>query len=348
MKPVRLLAVAAVFGSWCAASPPVFAEDVVTMPAVQKRIEVKIVAPAHVQAVSNALLTAPTAGIVAGLRVTPGETVRAGQAIAHLTGPTVQAGKARLAADLKTARIRLSAATRAAAIEQQKFDDQLSTRDAIIRARADMDAAREQWVAAQSAAGSYAGLTTITASEPGVVTAVSAADGQYVNAGQALAAVSSSRDLHVVAAFYGRDAALVAPGMKAVFHPEAGEPSVDVVVERASWSVPNPGQLEVWLSAVRGGSPGSLVSGAVGALTLSASDDRRLAIPTTALVLDGGEWWALVHDKTGNYRRHVVPGPASAGWTSIKAGLSAGERVVTQDAYLHFHQDFPARYQQPD
>jgi RND family efflux transporter MFP subunit len=345
MKPVRLLAIAVILSSWCAASPLVFAEDVVTMPAVQKHIVAKVSAPAHVQAVSNAVLTASTAGVVSGLRITPGETVRAGQTIARLTGPTVMSEKARLAADLKTAQIRLSAATQAATIEQQKFNDQLSTRDAIVRVRADLDAARQQLVAAQSAAQGYTGLATITASESGVVTAVSAADGQYVSAGQALVTVSSSRDLHVVANFYGSDTALVAVGMKAVFLPESGEAPVYVVVKRTSWSVPTPGQLEVWLSPVQGG---SLDSGAVGTVSLSASDDRQLAVPSTALVLDSGEWWVLVHDNTGNHRRHVAPGLADAGWTSIRNGLSAGELVVTQDAYLHFHQDFSTRYQQAD
>ncbi|MGF6931211.1 cobalt-zinc-cadmium efflux system membrane fusion protein [Paraburkholderia sp. UCT70] len=345
MKSIRLLVIAALVSSWCAVSPHAFAQDVVTMPAVQKRIVAKVTAPAHVQAVSNAVLAAPTAGIVSGLRITPGETVRPGQTIAHLTGPTVTSEKTRLAADLKTAQIRVSAATQAAAIEQQKFEDQLSTRDAITRVRADLDAARQQLVAAQSAAQGYTGLATITASEAGVVTAVSAADGQYVSAGQALVTVSSSRDLHVVATLYGSDAALASVGMKGVFLPERGDAPVDVVVQRTSWSVTAPGQLEVWLNVA----PGiSLESGAVGTVSLSASDDKRLAIPSTSLILDGGEWWVLVHDKSGNHRRHVAPGLADGGWTSIRTGLSPGERVVTQDAYLLFHQDFSAHYQQAD
>ncbi len=345
MKPVRLLVIAAIVSAWYTAGPSVFAQDAVTMPAVQKRIQVKVSAPAHVQAVSNAVLSAPTTGIVTGLRVTPGETLRAGQTIAHLSGPSVMSEKNRLAADLKTAQIRVSAAIQVAAIEQQKFDDQLSTRDAVARVRADLDAARQQLVAAQSAAQGYAGLTTITVSEPGTVTTVSAADGQYVSAGQALVTVSSSRDLHVVADFYGSDAALVTVGMKGAFLSERGDVPTYLVVKRTSWSVTTPGQLEVWLSPVEGG---SLESGSVGTISLSASNNRQLAVPSTALVLDGGEWWVLVHDKTGNHRRRVAPGLADRGWTSVRNGLSAGELVVTQDAYLFFHRDFSTRYQQAD
>ncbi|MGF6968723.1 acetyl/propionyl-CoA carboxylase alpha subunit [Paraburkholderia sp. WC7.3g] len=89
MKSIRLLVIAAIVSAWYTAGPSVLAQDVVTMPAVQKRIVVKVSAPAHVQAVSNAVLAAPTAGFVSGLRITPGETVRAGQTIAHLSTAAV-------------------------------------------------------------------------------------------------------------------------------------------------------------------------------------------------------------------------------------------------------------------
>lgn len=345
MNSARLFILAAVIGTWSVAGHHAFAEDVVTMPAVQKRVVTTVSAPARVQAASNTVLSASTAGIVSGLRVLPGETVQPGQTIAHLTGPTVSAESARLAGDVKSAQIRVSAATQAATIEQQKFDEQLSTRDTVARVRAELDTARQQLVAAQSANRSYASLATIGASEPGVVTAVTAADGQYVSAGQALVTVASSRGLHVVANFYGRDATVVTAGMKGEFLAEGTDAPLGVVVQRATWSVAAPGQLEVWLNALPGR---TLVAGTVGTVSLTTSGDKRLAIPSAALVLDGGQWWVLVHDKGGNHRRHVVPGPADGGWTSIVQGLSQDERVVVQDAYLLFHQDFATRYQQAD
>ncbi|QCP52440.1 efflux RND transporter periplasmic adaptor subunit [Trinickia violacea] len=345
MNAIRLLFLVAITGTWSVASHHAFAQDVVTMPAVQKRIVVTVSAPARVQATSNTVLSAPTAGIVSGLRILPGEVVRSGQTIAHLTGPMVSTERARLAADLKSAQIRVSAAAQAAAIEQQKFDEQLSTRDAVARAHAELDTARQQFVAAQAAARSYTSLADIGTTEPGVVTAVNAADGQYVSAGQALVTVASARDLHVVANVYGSDAASVTAGMKGVFLREGTDAPVDVAVQRTSWSVTAPGQLEVWLDAQPGH---SLVAGTVGTVSLTASDDKRLAVPSAALILDGGQWWVLVRDKGGNHRRRVVPGPSEGGWTSVRQGLAPGERVVTQDTYLLFHQDFATRYQQAD
>lgn len=345
MKSARLFILAAVIIASSVAGHRAFAEEVVTMPAVQKRVVTTLSAPAHVQAASNTVLSAPTAGIVSGLRVLPGETVRSEQTIAHLTGPTVSADSARLAADLKSAQIRVSAATQAAAIEQQKLDEQLSTRDAVVRVHAELDTARQQLAAAQSAARSYASFTAVGVPEPGIVTAVNAANGQYVSAGQALITVAPSCGLHVVANLYGSDASLVADGMKGVFLAEGADAPIDVVVQRTSWSVTAPGQLDVWLNAASGH---ALVAGTVGTVSLTTSDDKRLVIPSTALVLDGGQWWVLVHDRSGNQRRHVFPGPSDGGWTSIVQGLSQDERVVSQDAYLLFHQDFATRYQQAD
>ncbi|TAL99035.1 MAG: HlyD family efflux transporter periplasmic adaptor subunit [Paraburkholderia sp.] len=345
MNSARLFILAAAVITSSVAGHRAFAEDVVTMPAVQKRVVATISATAHVQAASNTVLSAPVAGIVSGLRVLPGETVRPGQTVAHLTGPTVSTDSARLAADLESARIRVSAATQAAAIEQQKLDEQLSTRDAVVRMRAELDTARQQLAAAQSAIRSYTRSIAIGVPEPGVVTAVNAADGQYVSAGQALVTVAPSRGLHVVANFYGNDASLVTGGMQGVFLAEGADAPINVVVQRVSWSVTAPGQLEVWLNAAPGR---ALVTGTVGTVSLTTSDDKRLAIPSTALVLDGGQWWVLVRDKSGNHRRRVVPGLSDRGWTSIVQGLSQDERVVVQDAYLLFHQDFAVRYQQAD
>jgi multidrug efflux pump subunit AcrA (membrane-fusion protein) len=205
--------------------------------------------------------------------------------------------------------------------------------------------ARQQLVAAQTAARSYSGLVTIVSPEAGTVTAVAVADGQYVSAGQPLVTMAPSRGLYVVTNLYGGDAALVSVGQRGTFVSEGAVSPVGVVVQRVAPSVASAGQTDVWLSP----SPGShVVAGAVGSVSLSVSEDSRLAVPSSALVLDGGQWWVLLHDKAGNQRRSVVPGPANGGWTSIRQGLSAGERVVTQDAYLLFHQDFATHYQQAD
>jgi multidrug efflux pump subunit AcrA (membrane-fusion protein) len=88
MKPARLVAILVVIGATAAVDIRVSAEDVVTMTATQKRIVAAVSAPARVQAAANAVLSAPAAGIVSGLRVLPGEEVRPGQSVARLADPT--------------------------------------------------------------------------------------------------------------------------------------------------------------------------------------------------------------------------------------------------------------------
>lgn len=342
MKFSQTVTLAAIFT--LVVSQSAFAQDVVAMPAVQKRITQTFSAPARVQAASNIVLTASTSGTVTGLNVLPGEAVRRGQVIAHLTGPTVLAETTRLTSEQKSAQVRASSALQAAEIEQQKLGDQLSTRDAVLHAQADRDTARQQLSAAQAATRNYASLLSVTAPQSGIVTAVSAADGQIVSAGQTLVTLTPSNGLFVVASFYGSDAIRIAMGMEGNFLSEGSLAPLRVVVQRTSLSTTMPGQTDVWLKTSDGH---ALPAGGVGTLSLTETTEK-LAVPSIALVLDGGQWWVLVHDSHGEHRRHVVPGPSDDGWTIIQQGLRPDEKGVTQDAYLLFHKDFAKRYQQAD
>ncbi|MEI5999788.1 efflux RND transporter periplasmic adaptor subunit [Paraburkholderia bengalensis] len=323
---------------------PALAQDVVAMPAVYKHITQTFSAPARVQAVSNIVLTASTIGTLTGLHVLPGEAVRRGQVIARLRGPTVLAETARLTSEQKSAQVRASSALQAAGIEQQKLGDQLSTRDVVLRAQADRDTAHQQLSAAQAAARNYASLLSVTAPQSGTVTAVSAADGEIVSAGQALVTLAPSNGLFIVASFYGSDAMRVATGMEGTFLSEGSLAPLRVVVQRTTLNVTMPGQTDVWLKTSDGH---ALPAGGVGTLSLTETTEK-LAVPSSALVLDGGQWWVLVHDSHGEHRRQVVPGPSEDGWTTIQQGLRPDEKVVIQDSYLLFHKDFAKRYQQAD
>lgn len=338
-RTVSLAAFLLLVASQCAP-----AQDIVAMAAVKKRITLTISAPAHIQAASNIMLNASTTGTVSGLHLLPGEAVRQGQIVARLTGPSVHAETTRLAAEQEFARIKLASVTQTAAIEEQRLGDQLSTNDAVLRARAERDTARQQLTAAQAATKNYANLLSIVAPQPGIVTGVSAADGQVASTGQTLVVIAPTNSLHVVASLYGSDATRVAMGMEGMFRPEGAAAPVHVVVQRMSLSEATPGQTNVWLRPSDGR---ALPAGAVGSLSLTSTMET-LAVPSNALVLDNSRWWVLVHDNGGEHRRAVVPGPSDNGWTAIEQGLKPDEKVVTHDTYLLFHKDFAKRYQQAD
>jgi multidrug efflux pump subunit AcrA (membrane-fusion protein) len=239
-KATTFAAVIALLGSQYAC-----AQDVMAMPAVPRRITQTLSAPARVQAASNIVLTASAAGTISGLRVLPGDTVSQNQVVAHLTGPTVLAETTRLTSEQKSAEIRAGTATQAATIEQQKLEDQLTTRDAVVRAQADRDTARQQFAAAKAATRNYESLLSIAAPQAGVITAVNAGDGQVVSVGQALVTIAPSSGLYVVANFYGNDASRITTGMEGTFLPEGSSATLRVVVQRTSPSATTPGQKDV-------------------------------------------------------------------------------------------------------
>lgn len=320
------------------------AQDAVTMPAVQRHIVQTFSAPARVQAASNLVLTVSTPGTIADLHILPGDAVRQGQRIARLTGPVVVAETARLNAEQKSAQIRASYATQAAGIERQKLGDQLGTRDSVLHMESDRDTAQQQLATARAAATSYQSQLSVFAPLAGIVTAVSAADGESVSAAQAIATIAPSNGLYVVASFYGDDAARVMPGTEGTFAPEGSPTPLHVTVRRTSANPATPGETDVWLKPSDGR---TLPAAAAGSLTLTQTTEK-LAVPASALVLDDGQWWVLVHDGQGEHRRQVVPGISDNGWTAILRGLAPYEKVVVQDAYLLFHQDFAKQYQQAD
>lgn len=345
MKHLLLPALAAICVTCIAAPDFARAEDVVTMPVVLKQIGSTFSAPASVQAVSNISLTAPTAGIVSGLHVGPGDALRRGDIVARLTGPTVTSERTRLNAELKSAQARLSAATQTAAVEQQKFDEHLSTRESLARAQADLVAAHQQVDSAKATADAYGAVSSIAVPDQGIVTAVSVSNGQFVTAGQALVSVAPLSGLQVVASLYGDDASAASAAMTGVFAQDGQAQPVKVKVARRSWNPAVPGQLQVWLATAEGV---KLVPGTAGTVTFGSAQQKYPAVPSSSLILDSGRWWVLVHDQSGNHRRAVTPGASEGAWTVIRAGLAPGERVVAQNAYLLFHEDFAKRYQQAD
>ena len=91
-----------------------------------------------------------------------------------------------------------------------------------------------------------------------------------------------------------------------------------------------------------------LASGEMGTLVLTGARRAWPAVPTEALIMDGGRWWVLVRDQGATRRQAVEIGPSMEGWTLIREGLEPGQRVVAAGAYLLFHRDFSKRYQPPD
>lgn len=291
-------------------------------------------------------LRAQMPGIVAGLTALPGDPVEAGQLLGSLAGPQVEALLAQRRAAVASTRAELVAARQALAIEEKQAKVHLSTRLAVDRARAALATAKAASQEARARLQASLHAQEIRSPVEGTLLALKAADGERVAQGQAILALEPAKRLWLRAVYYGSDAAALVIGMQGRFEPASGGPSVAVRV-RSIAAILGPGSGRAAGMLPVGAAPAWL-SGESGTVTLTGPARHLAAVPTRALVLDGGRWWVLVHTAKGDRRQAVVPGPSRGEWTAITQGLQPGTPVVVEDAYLEFHRDLSSRYQPPD
>ena len=89
---------------------------------------------ARVEPIVLLRVKAPVEGILAGLKVLPGERVAAGTVLARLQGPAVEAALSGRLSAVAAARAALSTAQRLLALEKEKLKVQLTTLSDVYRA----------------------------------------------------------------------------------------------------------------------------------------------------------------------------------------------------------------------
>ena len=290
----------------------------------------------QVQPVAVTDVNAVEAGTVSHV-VLPGERVRAGQVLAILAGPQAEALLAQRRSALRAAALRLDA-------DHRELAARLVTRQRVAADQAAYDQARGQLQVT---------LKTLTLRAPadGEVLAVDAADGEQVAAGQAILTLQTGRP-RLKAIYYGSEALAIRVGMRGEFLPDSGKP-VPVRVLTVSRALAADGGEPVWLAprstpARTARESMAWRSGQWGTVRLTGSTRSMVAVPSRALILDRARWWVLVRTPQGNRRQRVVPGP-SRGWTTfIAQGVTSGEHVVVQNAYLEFFHGIARRYTPPN
>lgn len=197
-------------------------------------------------------------------------------------------------------------------------------------------------------------LQTLTLRAPadGQVIGVGAANGSTVAAGQRILTLQTSQPW-LQATYYGADALAIHPGMTGQFQPGFGG-AIPVRVKTVSQALGADGGEQVGLFPVlpphhdAAALAVSWRSGQWGTVTLLGSSRPTIAVPTRAVILDRARWWVLLRTPQGDRPQQVVPGPTS-GWTTyISQGLSPGEQVVVENAYLEFHRGIAQRYTAPE
>ncbi|MDE2396345.1 MAG: efflux RND transporter periplasmic adaptor subunit [Burkholderiales bacterium] len=291
---------------------------------------------------------AAAAGRLSGLRVVPGSVVKAGEVLARLGGPRMQALAVEREQALRSATAREQAALRAVQILRRQLAGQLATRQAVDAAQAESAAAAAAVRSAQAQWQEVRSLQTLQAPAAATVLAVQAADGEEMAPGQALVTLQPAGRLWVRASYYGADAALLHPGLTGRFQPAGSGPAVAVKVATVSSAISADGGLRVGLLPADPAAASGWINGQWGRITLDGSTTRRVMVPTQSLILDRGQWWVLLHTPAGDRPQQVVPGPAQGWQTAIVSGLAPGQQVVAVDAFLEYHRGIAAHYTPPD
>lgn len=300
----------------------------------------------QVQPIATLPVNAAEEGTVAGLSIVPGIHVRAGEEIAHLSGPAIQTAVQQGEADVRSTQAQLTAAQKIVAIEREQLPSHLSTRATVQQGESAVAQAQAAFDNAQSRLQAVRQMTTISAPASGTVLTIDASDGQLVSVGQPVVTLQTRAKLWLRASYYGAELSSIRVGMTGVFLPANGSAPIPIRVQAISGAITAGEGEMIGLASVS--STVQWANGEFGTVTLNLPPRRLVAVPTRSLILDEGKWWVLVHTSQGEHPQQVVPGPVRGWNTFLESGLSAGSQIIVEDAYFQFHRGISNTYQPPD
>ncbi len=317
-----------------------------TVPVQEQTLTPHFTAYARVSPIALLHVRAWAEGTLTGLKVVPGDRVQAGETLATLNGAVMTAEMAQATAAVNTADARANTAKQLLAIAQKTLSDRLGTRQTLARAKSDLAAAEAAYTAAEANLQKLKDMAEIKAPMSGIILARAIASGERVSGGEPILTLRPDDSLWLTAEFYGTDAEMIHNGMRGVFKPASGGKPQPVIVRNVFAAISPDGGRETGMMLAAKNA--EFQDGAYGSVTLDGTEQKMLAVPTRALILDRGQWWVLVQTDKGPQKRKVTIGAARGWQTFIKHGLNAGAAVVTDNAYALFHRDIASRYQPPD
>lgn len=301
---------------------------------------------ARVEPIATVSVEATATGVLHDLKTVPGSAVRADRILAVLRGPEIRAALVRAATAVRSAEARVAAAKKTLQADRRQLRGHLITEAAVADATSALARARNALIAANAARAAIRDAAVLRAPVAGTVLAVRAASGERVTAGETVLTLQPKHGLWVKAFYYGPDASAIHAGMTGRFFPSGGGSPVPIKVATVFGSLAPDGGEAVGMSATVGAP--DWINGEAGTVTLNGPTRFLVAVPTSALVLDQGQWWVLVQTPAGIRRRAVEPGSVHGWQTYLDRGLEPGDRIVVENAYLRFHRQIAGNYQPPD
>lgn len=287
-----------------------------------------------VEAVRQTVVAAQVAGAVVELAVKAGDTVKAGQLLARIDARTAEQNASAAQAQVKSAQAMLEVATKDFERQQQLFAKQYISQAALERAESQYKATQAQaaaLLAQAGAASTQSGLHLVRAPYGGIVAEVPVALGDMAMPGKPLLTLYEPGALRVTAAVPQSVLAAPPSAVKVEFptlagnRREFGATQVQVLptVDPQTHTV----QLRIALPAGWDLQPGLF---ARVWLPSTAGPAQRLFVPASAVVRRAEMTGLYVIDAKGApVLRQVRLGRAAGDSVEVLAGVSAGEKVVT-------------------
>ena len=306
--------------------------------AVQAGAAVELVFPATVVAspTASARIDARASGVVRSVGKTLGDYVRKGETVARIES----ADAAALASQLSSARARVTELSAAYERERRLFEANVTARQDLEAARANLDVARSELNRSQAAVAA-AGVSgdgrslAVTSPLSGRVTAAPIVLGSFVDAGEELYSVVNPSGLQIEVALPSEDASRIQPGDEAALILGDGReigarvrsvtPSLDAESRSAT-------AVLTLTRAVPGLQPGSFLQARI--RPSGELDQSRIAVPEDAVQVLEGRDVVFVRTRRGFQAREVEIGSRSAGMVTILSGLEPGQRIATANAFL--------------
>ena len=305
---------------------------------VQAGGAVELVFPATVAAspTASARIDARASGVVRSVGKTLGDYVRQGETVARIES----ADAAALASQLSAARARVTELSSAYEREQRLFDANVTARQDLEAARANLDVARSELNRAQAAVAA-AGVSgdgrslAVTSPLAGQVTAAPIVLGSFVGAGEELYRVVNPNGLQIEVALPSQDASRIQPGDEAAVIVGDGR-EIGARVRSVTPSLdPESRSATAVLSltrAIPGLQPGAFLQARI--RPSGEVDQSRIAVPEDAVQVLEGRDVVFVRTQRGFQAREVETGSRSAGMVTILSGLEPGQQIAIDNAFL--------------
>ena len=295
-------------------------------------------------------VASPVSGLITRSFITPGAQVETGTPLFAVDSPEVAEAKGRYLKARGAFDLAATSAAREARLFAQKIAAEVELQEARakrVEAEAELAAARSllqrlglgttaiEAISARNGGEALNGVLVVRASREGIVIEGNAGSGEQVEAGKPLFTISDletvwvladvqEADLAVLANTSGKAAKIETMGHSFTGRLEtvAGRMNETTRTVKARFSFANPGGLL---------KPGMFVTVR---LQLPAQGES-LVVPKVAVLADEGRTFVFIH-KEGDYwiRRPVTLGARFEDKVEITAGLTAGQRIVTDGSFL--------------